>query len=131
MGELRGLLVDYGGVLTGNVFASFAAFCERQGLDPRAAARAFAKDPEARRALVDFECGRLEDAEFERIVGERLGVEPEGLIQGLFGELAPERDMIAAVASAKANGVRTGLLSNSWGHGSYDRTGWEGLFDVT
>jgi putative hydrolase of the HAD superfamily len=131
MPELRGLLVDYGGVLTGNVFASFAAFCERKGLDPRAAAHAFAADRDARRALVDFECGRLADADFERIVAERLGIAPDGLIAGLFGDLEPAHDMIAAVAEAHAAGIRTGLLSNSWGHGSYDRTGWDELFDVT
>ena len=30
----RGLLVDFGGVLTTNVFDSFRAFCEREGLEP-------------------------------------------------------------------------------------------------
>ena len=31
---MKGLLVDFGGVLTTNVFDSFKAFCEKEGLDP-------------------------------------------------------------------------------------------------
>ena len=31
---MRGLLVDFGGVLTTNVFQSFKQFSEREGLDP-------------------------------------------------------------------------------------------------
>jgi putative hydrolase of the HAD superfamily len=128
---MRGLIIDYGGVLTTSLFASFAAFCEREGLEPSEVARAFRDDREARRALVDFECGRLDDDAFEALLAARIGVEPEGLIRGLFGGVAPERDMIAAVAAAKAAGVRTALLSNSWGATTYDRSGWDELFDET
>jgi hypothetical protein len=31
---MNGLLVDFGGVLTTNVFASFRAFCADEGIDP-------------------------------------------------------------------------------------------------
>jgi putative hydrolase of the HAD superfamily len=127
----RALIIDYGGVRTTSLFASFAAFCEREGLDPSDVARAFRDDREARRALVDFECGRLDDGDFETLLASRLGVAPDGLIRGLFGGVDPEHDMIAAVAAAKAAGVRTALLSNSWGSNSYDRTSWEELFDET
>ena len=127
----RALIIDYGGVLTTSLFASFAAFCEREGLDQAQVASAFRDDREARRSLVDFECGRLDDRDFERLLGARLGVEPDGLIRRLFGGIGPEHDMIAAVAAARAAGVRTALLSNSWGADSYDRTGWDELFDVT
>jgi hypothetical protein len=33
MSELRALLVDFGGVLTTNVWDSFRAFCDAEGLD--------------------------------------------------------------------------------------------------
>ncbi len=131
MAERRGLLVDYGGVLTTNLFASFGAFCEAEGLDPHTLARAFAEDREARTALIDFECGRLDDRDFERLLGARLGVDPDGLIARMFSRTEPEHDVIAAVAGARAAGIRTGLLSNSWGRNGYDRTGWEELFHVT
>jgi epoxide hydrolase-like predicted phosphatase len=126
----RGLIIDYGGVLTTNLFASFGAFCEREGLDPARVAQAFRADREARRALVDFECGRLDDAGFEAMLAPRLGVAEDGLIRGLFAGVAPEPAMIEAVRAAKAAGVRTALLSNSWGSTSYDRTDWDQLFDA-
>ena len=34
MADRHGLIVDYGGVLTTDVFASFRAFCEAEGLAP-------------------------------------------------------------------------------------------------
>jgi hypothetical protein len=38
---VKGLLVDFGGVLTTDVFESFRAFCEREGLDPNEVIRLF------------------------------------------------------------------------------------------
>lgn len=38
---MKGLLVDFGGVLTTDVFESFGAFCEREGLDPNEVIRLF------------------------------------------------------------------------------------------
>ena len=43
-----GLLIDWGGVLTGNLFSSFNAFCAAEGLEPDAIATAFRSNPEAR-----------------------------------------------------------------------------------
>src|SRR5437763_2848859 len=122
---MRGLLIDYGGVLTTDLFASFGAFCESKGLDPRAAAQAFAGDREARRALVAFERGQLADADFEAILAQRMGIAPDGLIRGLFEGMRRDEQMHALVVDARRAGVRTGLVSNSWGPGSYDRSGWE------
>ena len=47
--HLPGLLVDYGGVLTTNVFAAFGGFCERDGLEPGFVRHAFREDETARR----------------------------------------------------------------------------------
>ena len=129
-GARRGLLVDYGGVLTTDLFASFGAFCADEGLEPEALRRAFAGDRDAQRLLVDFECGRMEEAEFERQLGTRLGVEPAGLIDRLFARMRVDEAMVDAVAAARRGGVRTGLLSNSWGH-RYDRSRWAEIFDAT
>ncbi len=127
----RGLLIDWGGVLTTNVFESFAAFCDAEGLRPEAVRDAFARDPTGRELLAEFECGRLDDAEFERRFGGLLGVrEPVGLIARLFGRMEGDHVMQDAVAAFKAAGVRTGLLSNSWGTGTYDRRRFAELFDV-
>ncbi len=45
---VTGLLVDWGGVMTTNLFHSFSAFCESEGLDPAALAQAFRGNEEAR-----------------------------------------------------------------------------------
>lgn len=127
----RGLLIDWGGVLTTNVFESFEAFCVGEGLRPESVRDAFLKDPIARELLADFECGRLEDADFERKLGAVLEVQqPEGLIERLFGRMRADAVMQDAVIAFKAAGVRTGLLSNSWGAGTYDRRRFDQLFDV-
>ena len=127
----RGLLVDWGGVLTTDVFASFEAFCVDEGLRPGLVRDAFMEDPRARALLADFECGRLADADFEQRLGAVLGVaEPEGLIERLFGRLRADEVMQDAVAAFRAAGVRTGLLSNSWGSRTYDRVRFAALFDV-
>ena len=130
MGRLAGLLVDYGGVLTTNLFTSFGDFCRSEGLDPHALAGAFAGDKEAARMLVRFEKGRMDEAEFEVALAAKLGVSHDRLIDRLFAGIHPEHAMIEAVATARRQGVRCGLLSNSWGH-RYDRTRWEELFDAT
>jgi epoxide hydrolase-like predicted phosphatase len=128
--RVKGLLVDYGGVLTTNLFGSFAAFCADEGLDPQALRHAFAGDREAAKLLVKFEKGVVGEEEFEAALAGKLGVAPERLIDRLFAKMQPEPLVIEAVAAAKRYGVRCGLLSNSWGH-RYDRTRWEELFDAT
>jgi putative hydrolase of the HAD superfamily len=110
----KALLVDFGGVLTTDIWTSFAAFCERRGLDAEAAKRLFRDNPDALASLRGLETGELEAAAFERRFAELLGTEPEGLIEGLFAELRPAEPMVAAVQRARTAGVQTGLVSNSW-----------------
>jgi epoxide hydrolase-like predicted phosphatase len=119
----RALLVDFGGVLTGNVFSSFRAFCTGQGLPADALTQLFLEDEEALAELHALELGRLDERSFEAALARRLGVEARGLIAGLFAAAPPDGAMIAAVAAARAAGVRTVLVSNSWGPGIYERAG--------
>jgi epoxide hydrolase-like predicted phosphatase len=131
MGDRRGLIVDYGGVLTTDVFASFRAFCEAEGIAPDAVRDSFRTDPDARRLLEELECGRLAQAEFEPHFAGLLGVEPDGLIERLFGGTTADEEMLAGVRAARAAGTRTGLLSNSWSVAHYDRALLAELFDAT
>jgi epoxide hydrolase-like predicted phosphatase len=127
--RLRGLLVDFGGVLTTDVFVSFQAFCEAEGLSPDTVARRFRSDPAARDLLGDLEVGALEEAEFEPRFAELLGIaDADGLIDRLFAGMGPDEAMFDAVRAARAAGVRTGLISNSWGKGRYDRSQFPELF---
>ena len=127
---MRGLLVDFGGVLTTNVFASFRRFCEREGLDSERVKQLFRDDPEALGELRRLERGEVSEDEFSRRFGARLGIDDTtGLVDRLFAEMGPDHEMIDAVKAARAAGVRTGLVSNSWGPGRYDRSVFPALFD--
>lgn len=126
-----GLLVDFGGVLTTDVFASFAAFCRAEGLAEDAVRDAFRSDPGARGLLEDLECGRLAEELFEPRFAAVLGVhDAGGLIDRLFAGMRADAAMVAGVAAARHAGVRTGLLSNSWGRRLYDRERLDPLFDA-
>jgi epoxide hydrolase-like predicted phosphatase len=128
----RGLLVDFGGVLTTDVFTSFQLFCEAEGLEPGAVRDRFRRDPEAQRLLFELEEGKLSEGEFEAPFAALLGVDDSaGLIDRLFAGMRPDDAMLEAVAGFKRAGVRTGLISNSWGKGRYDRSRFPELFDGT
>jgi epoxide hydrolase-like predicted phosphatase len=127
-----GLLVDFGGVLTTDIFSSFTAFCEAEGLEPGTVRDRFRGDPAAQRLLFDLEEGKIEEAEFEPAFAELLGVADSArLIDRLFAGMRPDEAMLAAVAGFKRAGVRTGLISNSWGKERYDKSAFPELFDGT
>jgi epoxide hydrolase-like predicted phosphatase len=128
--ERSAVLLDWGGVMTGDLFSSFAAFCAGEGLDSGALADLFRHDRDARALLVDFECGRLEEAEFEPRLAAALGVvEHAGLIDRLFAGAALDPAMVDGVRALHERGVRTGLVSNSWGTRRYPRELLAELFD--
>ena len=89
-----GLLVDFGGVLTTNVFQSFKQFAEAEGLPPDTVKQAFREDREALGLLRRLEKGELTRGEFEPLFAERIGVEnTDGLVGRLFAGVGPdERD---------------------------------------
>lgn len=128
-GRYRGLLVDYGGVLTTNLFESFQAFCEQADIEPSAVRRLFREDRGARDLLIGLETGRIAEEEFEPRFAGILGVPAEGLIDRLFAGSRPDDAMQTAVMRAREAGIRTGLISNSWGTRRYDRAQLAELFD--
>jgi putative hydrolase of the HAD superfamily len=128
--ERSAVLLDWGGVMTGNLFGSFAAFCEAEGLDADTLANLFRHDRDARDLLIDFECGRLEEAQFEPRLATALGVAShDGLIDRLFGGAAIDDAMVEGVRALHDRGVRTGMVSNSWGTRRYPRDLLAELFD--
>jgi putative hydrolase of the HAD superfamily len=129
-GGLRsGLLVDWGGVLTTNLFASFGAFCEREGIEPEKLRESFRLDPDFRELLIALEKGEVGEELFEQRLAPLLGIEPQGLIDGLFAGVRADEAMVDAVRRARAAGVRTALISNSWGVQRYPRDTFAELFD--
>jgi putative hydrolase of the HAD superfamily len=125
----KGLLIDWGGVLTTDLFASFASFCEAEGLEAAKVRDLFRNDEAARDLLIEFECGRVDEREFERRFAPMLGVADEGLVERMFAGAAPDARMLGAVKAARDAGVRTGLISNSWGVDRYPQELIDELFD--
>lgn len=129
----RGLLVDFGGVLTTDVFEAFGGFCNREGLATDVVRHAFREDESARGLLVGLETGTVTEEDFERGLGAALGLPAErheGLIGRLWADLGPDEEMVESVAGFRAKGIRTGLISNSWGTAlKYEEGLLERLFD--
>ena len=129
-GERSAVLLDWGGVMTTSLFDSFATFCTTEGLDPEALSDLFRGDREARSLLIDFECGRVDDAEFEPRLAAALGVADHvDLIGRLFAGAKVNRLMVAGVRRLHDDGVPTGLVSNSWGSRRYPHELIAELFD--
>jgi epoxide hydrolase-like predicted phosphatase len=128
---VKGLLIDFGGVLTTNVFDSFKAFCRAEGLPEDSVKNLFRERGEGLSLLRELERGQLTAEEFGDRFAPLLGVEAAGLVPRLFGGIAPDEAMLDAVRRARAAGIRTGLISNSWGDGiAYEPSLMEELFDA-
>jgi epoxide hydrolase-like predicted phosphatase len=125
----RGLLIDWGGVLTSSLLASFKAYCARVQIDAHSLLGRFRTDPTARELLIALEKGELQETVFELRLAALLDVEPAGLIDGLFAGVTPDAAMVAAVRGAHDAGVRTALVSNSWGIHRYPRELLSEIFD--
>jgi putative hydrolase of the HAD superfamily len=129
---VRGLIVDFGGVLTTNVFDSFKAFCRDEGLPEDSVKRIFRdREGEGLALLRRLERGELTADEFSERFAPLLGVDADGLVGRMFGGVGPDEPMIDVVRRARAAGIHTALISNSWGEGlSYDTHLLKELFDA-
>jgi putative hydrolase of the HAD superfamily len=138
---VRGLIFDWGGVLTTPLSDAITAWIEADGIDADGyrevmrewLAAAYTLDGEAN-PVHGLEDGSLEPAEFERRLAARLrtragaAVVAEGLLTRMFLAFEPVPPMYEVLRRARAAGVRTCLLSNSWGN-SYPRESFPELFD--
>jgi epoxide hydrolase-like predicted phosphatase len=128
-GRRQALLVDFGGVLTTGVFDSMRAFCAAEGLEEDAIPHVLTEDEAALADLHALEGGELAEAEWERRFAALLGVAADGLLVRIFAGLAPDEPMREAVRAARAAGIPTALVSNSWGMALYEGAPLEELFD--
>jgi epoxide hydrolase-like predicted phosphatase len=127
----QGLLLDFGGVLTTSIWECFDSFCRDEGLPAGTVRRLFRDDTDALADLRMLETGEIAEDEFASRFGPRLGIDDtEGLIGRMFAALGPEEAMIDAVRELRSAGVRTGLISNSWGTGIYEPRMLSQLFDA-
>ena len=128
----RGLLLDFGGVLTSSLYGRMAEFCAEAGLPGDAIVSAL-RTEEGRRVTALAEAGLAPQRDFESMLARRLGLAGEGLVARLMAALPPRQETADLARRARAAGVPVGLLSNSWGVGGHDvYAGYDlaAMFDV-
>ncbi|MFV8132983.1 HAD-IA family hydrolase [Streptomyces syringium] len=116
----KGLILDFGGVLTTSVAACTRAFCLREGLAPDAFLNAVSVDPVGRELFADLERGAITQEEWNEHTAPLLGVDPVNLLGRALADLRPEPTLTGAARAARRAGVRVGVLSNSLGYEPYD-----------
>lgn len=116
----RGLILDFGGVVTTDFYGALSAFCVREGLPPDAIKNAARNDPEGHAALAAAETGQLPQRAWEQALGRILRLDDYGLLGRALAGLRPQPEVLALVHRTRAAGIRVGILSNSWGAGDYD-----------
>jgi putative hydrolase of the HAD superfamily len=116
------LLLDFGGVMTSSLHGRMAEFCVAAGLPADAITTALAGTEQARSLTARAEAGLAPQRDFELMLAGQLGLPADGLIAALLDTSAftPRPETLALARRARAAGVPTGLLSNSWGGGGYD-----------
>jgi epoxide hydrolase-like predicted phosphatase len=136
---MQGLIVDWGGVLTMPIHTATKTWLTAAGVDHNhygAVLQRWAEpSPGESSPVHELERGELAVEDFEQLfsaalAGEGSAVEARGLVDRMLADLsAYEVAMTSLVTRARTAGIRTALLSNSWGN-DYDRTDWHEMFDV-
>jgi epoxide hydrolase-like predicted phosphatase len=138
LAEVRALVIDFGGVLTTSLGDAFRAFCRREGADyekVRAALKQAYGDMDPDSMVARFEKGLVAKDEFEihlaGVLSEDLRepLDPKDLIARMLEDVRIDQAMVAAVRATRRAGIRTALLSNSWGVDYYPRELLEELFE--
>jgi epoxide hydrolase-like predicted phosphatase len=135
---MQGLIVDWGGVLTMPIHAAIGRWLKATGIDHNHYGEVVRRwvNPLAGESspVHRLERGELAVEDFEHLLSAALAhegsaVEAQGLVGKMFADLVIYEDsMTSLVTRAHAAGVRTALLSNSWGN-EYDRSDWHEMFD--
>jgi epoxide hydrolase-like predicted phosphatase len=139
---LKALVVDWGGVLTEPLDSAIRAWADLDGVDFQHyvdVMRSWLGPHQGELArdnpVAALERGEIEVPHFEEQLARRLAevagrpVEAAGLLQRMFDQFEHAPAMAALVLRARHQGLRTGLLSNSWGN-EYPREGWDEMFDA-
>jgi putative hydrolase of the HAD superfamily len=125
--ELRGVITDWGGVMTNPIIDTVTAWLEADGIDTvsyKTLMRAWVKQAYGGEPglypIHALERGECTEAEFERQLAQQLvrfdgdAVVADGLLARMFAASAFDEGMHEVMRAARRAGLRTGLLSNSW-----------------
>ena len=121
MTPVRGVICDFGGVLTSPLQGAFAAMQETAGISMESLGKAMARFAEEseEHPLFELERGRLSEAEFLAGVSEALTAELgrpvrlEGFAERYFESLEPNREMIEFMRGLRARGLCLAILTNN------------------
>jgi FMN phosphatase YigB (HAD superfamily) len=116
----KGLIVDFGGVLTNPLLGVMRDFCRAEGLAEDALTDLFTRDSRGRAAFANLERGDISQIEWEAVTAGLLGVSAAGLLRRVLATLAPAEPMLEVVSAARAAGYATACLTNSFGLAPYD-----------
>ena len=114
------LILDFGGVLTTDLWASVRACSRREGLADDALLNLLHRDPDIHHLFVGLERGEVGQAHFEAQLAAAAGLSPHGLLNRMCADLRPDHAMLSAVAILRDAGIRIGVLSNTWGTGYFN-----------
>jgi putative hydrolase of the HAD superfamily len=139
---LSALVIDYGGVLTSPLQDTMQSWCEDDEIDLAAFRRVVGEwlgpsygSEAATNPMHALERGEMAIPEFERELARRLtthdgrAVEADGLLARMFAGFGKQQPMFDVVRRLRRHGIRTALLSNSWGM-DYPREEWDEIFDA-
>jgi putative hydrolase of the HAD superfamily len=141
--KFRGIITDWGGVLTPPILTTVRAWIQTEDIDwhsYRSVMRSWVFEAYRQDGLSNpihaLERGECTEAEFERILAAELlradgeSVAAEGLLGRMFAASVPIPAMYDTIRALRGAGFRTALLSNSWGSDEYPRADFPALFDV-
>ncbi|MCZ1012249.1 HAD-IA family hydrolase [Streptomyces lydicus] len=132
---IRGLILDFAGVLTEVVYPAHERWCASQGLAADAWRTTLNTHPEARQHYRALEVGAMDQADFNTRIAVLLGLnDGENLMGRVWSDVRPAAGMIAFAKAARSAGMKLAMLSNSFGLDPYDpyaHIGVMELFDVT
>lgn len=143
--QLRAVVVDWGGVCTQPIGDTVRTWIAAEHIDwehylavvvPWLTSAYAADGAGAPNPVHALERGECTVAEFERLLAGLLirtdggPVPADGLLTRMLSAGAPVPAMYRLLRGLRRKGVRTALLSNSWGPDGYPREDFPGLFDA-
>ena len=141
--QIRGVITDWGGVMTNPIVDTMNAWIEAEQIDRdsymtimrRWVGQAYSDGDEG--PIHALERGECPNEEFEQQLASHLlhrdgrPVPADRLLARMFAATALEAAMVDLIRSLRQAGLRTALLSNSWGsNDDYPRHLFPELFDV-